>query len=432
MSPMNLMFVPRSFRRLGLAFVLLGATAMSVSLFLSSAVASLPLPNVAIGGTLTYPPKANYSGSPRAATDPVRLSITLPDARFPLIWTHESIQTSVTCQVTSTFQPVFGKDRPVVNPGQSQVDGQSIRFDRVGEYYLVLNDEFPLKVLVLDPSEPISQIVTRIYEFCVANMVYAQRDETVFMSATVEESIRGWFQSTAPLNLLCGETARVFYELIHDRLRLPTRAVTFPGVFRWEGEKYMSSHNVLEVYLPDQRKWALFDINFGFLVEWKDAIEIAEYLQQFPSPKGTGYIAHEAFLRLPIHRGTPQTFLPLDPVAKCGNQPFNVKELSAVPVQYLWKDGFRFYNSGVAYWGAKTSWHPPGQGTTFLADAYTFAPTREDKDCIPNVIEYITPFGFKPKVISMNELRRLLSEGHQREIDCHAWDTRIPAAKQIR
>jgi hypothetical protein len=429
---MNLMFVPRNFIKIWLAFVLIGAASLGVYLAGSIAGATLPLTDVAIGGALTYPPIANYSGSSRVATDPVSLSITLPDARFPIIWIHESIQTSAPCQVTSMFQPVFGKDRPVVNPDHPHVDGQSIRFDRAGEYYAVLNDQFPLKVLVLDPSEQISQIVSRMYEFCVANMVYAQRDEAVFMSATVEEAIRGWFQSTAPLNLLCGETARVFYELIHDRLRLPTRAVTFPGVFLWEGEKYRSSHNVLEVYLPDQRKWALFDINFGFLVEWKDATEIAEYLQQFPSPRGTGYIAHEAFLNLPIHRETPQSFLPLDPVAKSGNQPFNVRELSTVPVQYLWKDAFRFYNSGVAYWGAKTSWHPPGEGTTFLADGYTFAPTRDDKDCIPNVIEYITPFGFKPKVVSMIELRRLLSEGFRREIESHEWDTRIPVTNKIR
>src|SRR5512135_535415 len=106
------------------------------------------------------------------------LNMSFPNGRYPILWEGQEIELSGSAgPITSYFTPVFGPDRPVVNPAVPQVLGSRIVFQKAGEYYFTLAGKWPFKVVVLSASEPISAAVTRLFDFWVANCVFASNDE---------------------------------------------------------------------------------------------------------------------------------------------------------------------------------------------------------------------------------------------------------------
>lgn len=350
------------------------------------------------------------------------LKFSYPDTQFPIIWKGQSISATSSIETIEFFHPLFGKERKKVNPVPPTTSGSSITFSLAGEYYLKINGDCYLKVLVLDPAEPISAGVIRIFDFCVANMLFAQQDDARFYAGNVE-FVNNWFESEAPARLLCGTTQVVFSLLLKDRFSLPIRKVTFPGAFKWEGTTYFSSHNLTEVYLPDKVKWVLFDINYAFFVRWMSALELVRYLREHSSSFETGYFDYVPFSQLDIYHDAPRSFLARDQTDMTLKF-FSSDQVSKIPVSYLWKETFRFFYSGVAYWGNNM---PVGvSGTEFFSGDYVFANMHTDAGLAKAAVDWVKSYGLQVTEVSPDELSQALANGAQAEIDTKAWKNRIP------
>jgi len=268
---------------------------------------------------------------------------------YPILYENEGIRFNGYIDGISYFTPLFGKDRIVVNPAKPHVsDGEYIHFSVPGEYYIRVNGTANLKILVLSKHEPLSQSVTRLFDFMSANLLYSNNiEEKKLFTHDTKKYIDNWFNSDVPGRLFCGPTHRLFRTIIADRLKLPTRIVTFPGVWRWNGKVHKSSHNVTEIYIPDKKKWVLYDINNGFFVKWMDAIELAAFFHH-NSSGDSGMTVANKMLSLDVHVGGPTIFWPINNKSVIKSE-FSTSEVSNLPTAYFWKDTFRFYYSGAAY-----------------------------------------------------------------------------------
>jgi hypothetical protein len=319
----------------------------------------------------------------------------------------------------SLFSPVFGADRPVVNPTIPQVLGNRIVFSRAGEYYLTIGGAASYKVLVLSASEPISTAVTRLFDFWVANSVFAGQDDAVFY-ADQAAYVDHFFRSTAPMVVLCGPTHTNFARVIADALALPTRRPTFPGTFYWEGDILFLTHNPLEVYLPDLGKWQLFDVNYAFSVRGMSAQDLCSFIRAKSSPKDTGYADAVAFWALDVHEA-PRAYLANDPSVGSPNL------ISKVPVTYSWRDIFRFYYGGVAYWGGEAYFQMP-HGTEFLPGTYVWGLLHTNPELGAAARTWIESGGVPVMIVTPEMLEALLADGHRTAILQEAWKTKIPPA----
>lgn len=354
------------------------------------------------------------------------LRFSLPNGRtYPVLWSGQTITASAQITRVDTFVPTFDPTREVVNPGYPVIDGQTITFHTPGEYYLRVNERHALKVLVLTPTEPISSHVLRIFNFCVANMFVSVEDDNAFYSNR-PGYLQWWFYGESPARLLCGPTADVFRFITIDALALPTRKVTFPGVTRSGSRIVRSTHNVLEVYLPDVRQWTLFDINAGFVSRWLDAFELVDLARANRSvDKATGQWATEGTIRkLDIPKDTPIPYRAKDYSAYTG-RPYSLDELGSTPIRAGWKGEFQFYYSGAAYWGG-ASRHANLTGTEFLVGEYLFANRHTDRALEKEVISWIGSFGIPVTKVSQRKLSKMLAAGFRDQINAKAWLERIP------
>lgn len=320
-----------------------------------------------------------------------------------------------------------------MNPVPPQVAGNRVAFTKAGEYYLTLNGTYSIKVLVLSNTEPISSAVVRIFDFCRANLLFdtCHDDTDAPYYADQEAFTHRFFESAEPAALLCGPTHSLFQRLVTSALALPTRKPAFAGSFRWADEHcnvtvYEFTHNPLEVYLPDQGKWALFDLNFGFLVKWLDASELAEFTMAYPGPGTMGYMDFETFKTLKVYSGGPTTRL--CKAAGPGEDPYPPvrQRVSSVPSAYAWRDAFRFYYGGVAYWGDTALFQMP-HGTEFLHGDYIWASLQNDPELKLATQNWIESFGLSVAIVNPDTLRQLLEAGHRSEILQEAWRAKVPA-----
>jgi len=351
------------------------------------------------------------------------LRYSYPDTQFPIIWKGQSVTASSAVETIEFFQPLFGKERKRVNPILPSTSGSSITFPLSGEYYLKINGDYYLKVIVLDPAEPISAGVVRIFDFCVANMLYALQDEALFYGVDRNVFVKNWFESENPARLDCGPTQVVFTMLIKDRFSLPIRKVTFPGVFKWEGNRYYATHNLTEVYLPDKAKWVLFDVNYAFFVRWMNALELVQYLRDHSSSYDTGYFNYVPFSQLDVYPDVPRSFMARNQTDMT-LKTFSPEQVSTIPTVYLWKEAFRFYYSGVAYWGNNVPWLPTG--TEFLSGDVVFAQMHTNPELAQAAIDYEKSYGLQVTVVTPAELAQALANGAQAEINLKAWERRLP------
>lgn len=363
----------------------------------------------------------------QVAVDSLRFS--LPNGRtYPVLWSSQAISASAPISRIETFLPTFSHTREVVNPALPIIDGKTLTFDAPGEYYLIVNGGHAIKVLVLAPAEAISSHVVRIFNFFVANMVQSSEDDYAFYSNRGAFA-HWWFHSVAPARLLCGPTADVFQMVVRDALSLPTRKVTFPGVTRARNRIERTTHNVLEVYLPDVRKWTLFDINEGFVSRWMDAFDLVDFSRANTNAATASgrWETGGAIRELDIPTDTPIPYLAKDWSAYTG-KPFSRHELSSIPRPFVWKENFRFYYSGLAYWGGGTEIGNPLSGTEFLPGQYIFANRHSDRALEEEVISWIESFGISVTRVSQRALLKMLAAGFHDEIEAKAWLRRIPVA----
>ncbi len=202
------------------------------------------------------------------------------EASYPIIYAGDAIAAPEQIQSFVYFEPLFGQDRPSVNPADpTVVNGHELIFREPGEYYLLLNGSQPFRVVVLAPDEAISDSVVRVFDFLTANLLVTQGQDKL-LHDDPDAYIKQFFLSRDPGLLLCGPTLELFQRLIYDRFRLPVRGVGYTGTFLYGGEIKYAVHNTAEVYLPDKKKWVQFDINNGFLVKWLSALEVSTIVRK--------------------------------------------------------------------------------------------------------------------------------------------------------
>ncbi len=262
----------------------------------------------------------------------------------------------------------------------------------------------------------------------VANLLFSASDDSRYY-ANKSTFIYNWMTGELPGRLTCGPTHDILMYLIKDRFWLPTRKVTFPGTFYWEGGVYKVTHNPLEVYLPDLEKWVLFDVNYAFFIKWKNAFEVVRLIRENSSPYDTGYFGNSIFLA-DIYADAPRSYLAkafFDGNWASVDAPFSMAEVTVYPVSGLWRDEFRFYYSGAAYWGGNVGWQMP-HGTEFLQGDYFLASKHTDKGLEEEAVSWIQRFGLTVTSLNEDVLAGMLEEGFRREIGEQKWLARLPQA----
>jgi hypothetical protein len=227
-------------------------------------------------------------------------SFNISSGDYPIFYNGATIQCNFIVKNTNFFQPLFSADRTVVNPVYPRISHHGnksvLHFDSPGEYYLNLNNKH-IKICVLDANEPISSSVLRVFDFLSANsLVTCGNDKQFYQDPN--HFTKSFFQSKDPFLLLCGPTLSLFQNIINLKFKLPCRDVTFTGVYMDSGQLKYVTHNLLEIYLPDIKKWCLFDINNGFIVKWLDSFELTNAIRSVSNSKLT--ISNDEFYSLTL------------------------------------------------------------------------------------------------------------------------------------
>jgi len=256
---------------------------------------------------------------------------------IPIIYVNEKIIVNKIIHKITYFKSWFSPHRSNVNPSvpvKKIIDDRTIiSFNKTGEYYLILDNNHKLKVLVLDDRHKnwipgshhqISDNVVRIFYFLAANHVSSVVENTRHQQ-NQEKYIFDFFHREIPLLLTCGPSLSLFNEIINCKFNLLYRSVCWIGVYfesaaaprdkimshdgEWiggdgeggvggvgedgvignaRGKLFRCTHNVSEIYLPDLKKWVLFDLSNGFFIKWLDAFECSELLrkQYAETPQG--------------------------------------------------------------------------------------------------------------------------------------------------
>lgn len=361
------------------------------------------------------PESTSVPSTPVASTEPLTLSFG--SATFPIIFTDEFIEASVPVSVTGSFAPLFGVDRPCVNPSTPIVSEQGLHvsFEAAGEYYIHLNDDVALKVVVLDRDEPISSSVVRIFDFCTANLLNSAGEDHVFTDDRVSY-VSNWFLSDDPGMLICGPTHQLFEMILEDRFALPCRDVTFPGTYWRDGEIKRITHNMLEVYVPDVEKWVVFDLNYAFVVKWLSAAEIGLFLHKvFPSGEPPTLAMWDALAWDRHDSGVSPRFPKLapEPVFREAlvSQKLVASQQHQLGILFLGGPAYR----GIVRWA----------GTPFLEAQYCYGSLQKDEALREHAIEWVKTYDLEVVVYPLDELVALLDAGHAAEIARAAWRERI-------
>jgi hypothetical protein len=194
-----------------------------------------------------------------------------------------------------------------------------------------------VRVLVLPRTLHYSDHVLRIFDFLTANLVTCNGDEKAYGQGHTTY-IDKWFRSEGPAALLCGPNSDLFGKLVKERLSLPTRLAGFPGFYLRNGRIFQSTHTVVEVYLPDQKKFVMFDLNNSFVVRWKNAVELAKIVNSRVGPDARLTPSEAARLKLDIYTGVPRKSRPGHSPVLCAGGAVSVgaKHVTDVPVERDW------------------------------------------------------------------------------------------------
>lgn len=358
------------------------------------------------------------------------ISYDLGDNGYPILYTGEEIHSSESIKNITFFKPFFGKSRARVNPEKPIVrEGTRLTFNHPGEYYLSINKEHILKVVVLSRQEPISSDVLRIFDFLLANMVFCDGNDADWY-ADSGKTIERIFTRSAPLALLCGPSHELFRQLVTDRLALPSRIAEFPGAYLCDSVIHNAAHNVAEIYLPDVHKFVLFDINNAFATKWLSAIELSTAFHSVLADDVMLAPKTWRSLHLIVHNPRIRVLQPNSNSCKSKDQPinfiFDVRMLSSATAKDNWfnrgncqPNMVRWLYGGVAYNGF---WH--GYGVDFLGE-FQFASLHENPDLLQYVINWIKEWMIDVVVVSPSNMEIALGNGYKRIIESKPWLSRI-------
>jgi hypothetical protein len=194
---------------------------------------------------------------------------------YPLVYTDEIISFPEKIKTLSTFSSLWSPNRKVINPSLPTVIDNSLRFDDEGEYYMVVNGKFIIRLLSLNRSETDSEKIQLLHNFTAANFIVTTSEDATFNSNPITY-IENFTKSISPGQLLCGPTLNFLELIIQNKLDLPTRHTEFTGVIISEGKIEYSTHNTLEVYERNLNKWINLDPNNAFLVKNSSALDITK------------------------------------------------------------------------------------------------------------------------------------------------------------
>lgn len=342
---------------------------------------------------------------------------------YPVIYAGDSITAPMAITSLGDFQPYSGADRSIVNPAAPLIEQQRrITFSQPGEYYVVINGNTFVKTVVLDPDEPVSESVARVFNFCCANMIAANRDDKR-AGAGFEEYSRDWFLSDDPAILLCGPTKFVLEGLIADRFGLPVRHVTFPGVVLENGVMISQTHNVIEVYLPDLESWVLCDVNNAFLPCWESAFDVSRRVYALGIHNRRLVNEEWDSLGFVNHPGVPDVFQPVT------QSPLPETPIEAMASPRLIRD-VRGPQLSILFLGGPAYWGWPGRGTAFLESDYNFACQHEDERLRQRVIDWIGEYDIDVTFHGIDELESRLNDGHRSQIEAKAWMSKISVSQR--
>lgn len=340
------------------------------------------------------------------------------ETSYPIIYAGDSIMVPEDVESWTYFKPLFGGDRPSVNPaGPTVVNGRELIFEKPGEYYLLLNSFQPFRVVVLAPDEAVSDSVVRVFDFLTANLLVTQGHDNLYISDP-DAYIKRMFLTKDPGLLLCGPTLALFQRLIYDRFRLPVRDVTYTGTTLSDGKVMYSTHNTLEIYLPDKRKWVQFDVNNGFLVEWLSALEISEIVRK-TAGSGRELSPDEwAAIDWKRHQGV----VPFRSVDAANDEAkFRPELVSKTSVAETWPKLSQFFVGGPSYRNG------PRFGLPGLPKDYDlyYATQHDDPLLIEASKRWAGNWDLTVKVMTRAEMEKLLQAAYADQIQAKEWMTQI-------
>ena len=345
-----------------------------------------------------------------------------------MIFTGDEIVSSAPIVAVTTFTPLFGDARRVVNPARPRLTStRAFVLDEPGEYYLRINDS-PLKVLVFPRGEQISSAILRLFHFCVANALYVGLEDNAWY-AYRNRYLDAFFASSHPQMLSCGPTHSMFRALVAERFGLPTRIVNLSSSYYVGDRIARRTHNVPEVYLPDIGKFVLIDINSAYVPRWLDAFELTETVRA-----RWGTLARPTDVWTELGLDLARDIDPLLPSAFAESliprQTADVRDsfvpamVSTTPLDRT--PTFRVFLTGPTYWGRNIEWVQP-TGTEFLPGDCLLAAYETDPVLRQDVVDWEASFKLKIDVVDPGDLRRRLAAGAQAAIERREWEQRFPA-----
>lgn len=346
--------------------------------------------------------------------------------KYPVLYSQDYIAINEDLLSLDLFLPLFSPDRAVVNPEKPRIVVMNKRtllyFDVPGEYYLDINNDEKLKVLVLDRDQEISSNVLRVFDFLVANLVVTQGNDKEFYENSGNFAIE-FFKSKEPKMLLCGPTLSFFEIILRDRFNLPVRDVTFTGVFMEGGRLNYSTHNVLEVFLPDKKKWVLFDINNGFAVRWMNAFEITEKVRNVSRSKENISRAEFESIDFDFHymvdakRTTDASDL---------RSVFYPEIVTRQSVRDRWHDLAKIFLGGPGYWGGKRF------NQNGLSSEYQLYLSRyhQDEFLLEAQLRWQGNWDLKVCHVPPEQLKQMLDDAYAEEVSAKKWLGYVPQPLQ--
>ena len=335
---------------------------------------------------------------------------------YPIIYVDEKLELDYKVKSINYFKPIFSPNRPSINPARpalkSTKKSSTLQFKAPGEYYLKLNSNNFLRLLVINRDNNISENVLELFDFITANLVTTAGQDNLFYDDN-KNFINNFFHSNHPILLTCGPTLSFFAQIIIDRLNLPVRDVTFTGVWMEGGQLKYSTHNMLEVYLPDKEKWMLFDINNAFAVKWLDAFEITELVR---SSTNFDIISEDEFnkLELDYHRDVNA----LRSINPSDNSPtFSRILLSDIPTDNLWYNLIKIFMAGPGYWGGERF---ERKGLSPRYDLY-LSQYHQDDFLLEGQIRWQDNWNLDVKHIKPYKLKQMLNRAYKDQISRKEW-----------
>jgi hypothetical protein len=284
----------------------------------------------------------------------------ISDLVYPVVYTDEIITIPEHIETISTFSSLWSPNRSVVNPKQLLIANDTLRFVNQGEYYVVINGKFIIRVLSLERSEQDSDKIQLLHNFVAANFIVTTSEVTNF-SRNQLEYIHNFTNSISPGQLICGPTLDFLKSVINNKLNLPTRDVEFTGVIVSEGKIEYSTHNTIEVYTRNLSKWVNLDPNNAFLVKDSSALDITKNFRKITNNKSRR-ITNSEFNLMKLNYDTSvkaYDSLELEPP---DNTPFNPASIGPRMVRDNLENLAILYLGGPTYWADRPRIDPGPYG----------------------------------------------------------------------